>query len=1325
MKTKLLSKILAVGLAIGLVFALGAAVIPAGEAQADEMEWGEVNTPSWEDNVIAPGTDIFDYAVGPDGETIYATGAITSANVEDESIHGLTGGFEIDTGEVTITRISDYAAEIEGWLEGDSCYLMGDFTIFTAMDISGVSAAAITGEITVDPYTLCYDEDDRAEFSGMLYDDGGMFTDNFYFEITDGELDVQDWILDGYVNWVQYDEPGGEEIDSGTGFELMGIFTQPRVWKSTDAGVTWEDITATVQDAVNLPGPFFMLSYGGIAVAPDDENWLALGGLIFDPEFLMEYGPPHVFRPAVVASEDGGDEFSFAGYMEDGSEDSYLAFLYDIDVSPEVDNIHNIAVAGIATNAGHDDILWGSVYRLEAGTWLSGAWEDTAFYDGWDDWDESGEDWDDRPIYSIAVVDVEFSPNFDMDDTIVCMTSNLDFTNGVEPLPYLQEGIWESGGAWNGKAGFSDAVQITDEGNDLYTLPGIKSMGTALPDDFDGTDPGANNIYLYVDAFDTVTEVVGGYVFICEDGALTGRCGPSGDPLLASIDVYGDADTCKAMVGVYCDWDNGLDEDWGPERFDCCQGVAVYHTVELDDCCPEWEAACKDPSGPYMAVVQYSPDGEKAFAATTGAMDIVWSAIWWAVTEGPIDIFNYIDDESRIWGGYCDESAFSVSLDDGVSFNQIGLIDTDIDHLSDVAVCPDCSVIYLSTVNEMEDWGPYYDGYCDVGQVCECDSIWRSYDNGDTWERIYHGDWLFKEYIEDDTNLLLRLPCDELEECCTIYMGIQGTQELYYSRDCGQCWNKAVNQKLTIEDFAVESENIVYILDDEGYVSTSTQYGRRPSDGVDTGVGSGHSITSCCKEGFVMVGGNGDEPVAWSEDSGETWELTDDLPGDSDGGVHVACDPICDNIIYAAVADSDAGVGLIYRSDITDGSWTDMNAMPADYDGIAIGRSDGTLYAVTDSIRVDSDEECLCERFDEDGDEEYSGVARNLTPCETDCCGTEDWDYLIAGIEEDEEDFDIGPSALKICGCTSIDTNSILWAIDTNHYEVSDASEGTLWSYEDCAAKRGIVLTSPEDGAIVSCDVCGDCVSAALTFEWERMCLACSYDIEIMDEDGNVIAAIEELEISGDPPSLYWDGEDCPNDCAIGCQSPLECGRTYTWHVREANTETDECVHSPWSETWSFTIEASSANAVKLIAPEQGAVVAQRTGVGFSWSSVYDATTYSFVLSASPDLSGALASADVPGTAYAYSGTLDYETTYYWQVTAWKDGTMLSQSDVGTFAVAAEEIIPEPAQPTPPPEVNIPPVQNVTPTWMYVVFAIGIALIVVVIVLIVRSRRPS
>ena len=147
MKTKLFSKILGVGLAIGLVFALGAAVIPAGEAQADEMEWGPVNTPSMADFVIAPGTDIFEYAVGPDGETVYAIGAITSCDTEvdeipnPDDIRGLTGEFYFYYGEATVTRISNEVAEIEGWLEGDSCGLMGDFTLATT---DGGPFAAVT-----------------------------------------------------------------------------------------------------------------------------------------------------------------------------------------------------------------------------------------------------------------------------------------------------------------------------------------------------------------------------------------------------------------------------------------------------------------------------------------------------------------------------------------------------------------------------------------------------------------------------------------------------------------------------------------------------------------------------------------------------------------------------------------------------------------------------------------------------------------------------------------------------------------------------------------------------------------------------------------------------------------------------------------------------------------------------------------------------------------------------------------------------------------------------------------------------------------------------
>ena len=148
----------------------------------------------------------------------------------------------------------------------------------------------------------------------------------------------------------------------------------------------------------------------------------------------------------------------------------------------------------------------------------------------------------------------------------------------------------------------------------------------------------------------------------------------------------------------------------------------------------------------------------------------------------------------------------------------------------------------------------------------------------------------------------------------------------------------------------MDTENTVYVLDDDGNVSKSTNFGRRWADSVDTGLDSGHMITVCCAQGMVVVGGFGGDPVAWSDDGGDSWNTTDDVP--VDGEVHVACATTCENIIYIAV-DPHGRQGctrLLYRGDLTDGSWTDMNAVPADYTGIAVGRSDGTLYASTDYL---------------------------------------------------------------------------------------------------------------------------------------------------------------------------------------------------------------------------------------------------------------------------------------------------------------------------------------------------------------------------------------
>jgi hypothetical protein len=1319
MKIRKLKGALGIGLTVGVVFAM-IGVVLAAPAAADLTKWTTVNTPSWADKVIEPGSDIFDYAVGPDGDTIYAIGAINTLDQPGDSITGISGSFDILSGTVTITEVSSSVATVSGTLYGDACYLNGDFIVVAGDDqgtswsgginidgwVAAGGDAVLTGYIDGDP-----DEGDTTDtmtFSGTIY---GTITGSGT-ETTSAIAPATICVDDEFFG----------AVDSGVvHFEAdSNLYAEPRVWKSTDGGVTWDDITGTVQGATNMPGPFTALTnYSAVSVAPDDEEWVVIAGQMYNRNLNKGSGPGNVGydSPGMVASKDGGDNFSYAGDMVDTAHSTWMGTIFDMDLAPETDSIHNVAIGGEIVNGG-----WhGGVFRLEAGTWLTGGWDDTTFYAGWD----SG-----VVGMTYGVNTVVFSPNFDLDDTIVCLGVN-DQTNGN---PYLQSGIWETGGTWNDSAAFPKALEITSDSQKLLLCTEAGNMGLALPADYDGSDPGARVVFLFVDAYNDTTHLVGGYVFRVDNNALSPVCGPSGDPLLASIDVHGDADTGKLMIGEYTQWDN--DDDWAVP-FECCDGVRVWHTEELDFCCPQWDIACKNPSGPYMALVMYTPDGDKAYAATRGTVPAARGTYRW-------------DPSGEHLGGLSDESAFSVSRDDGVSFNQLGLIDTDIDYLSDVAVCPDCGTIYLSTIN-ISDCITCTD--CDpdkeLCEVCDpaCDSVWRSYDDGDTWERVNHGNW-----SEDPDNaLLLRLPCDAIEDCCdqdavtpsgTIYLAVQGTKDMFYSRDCGQCWNTPPATKIVIQDFAVESENIVYVLDTAGYVSKSTQYGRRWSDKVDTGVESGHTIAACCEEGFVVVGGDGGgvapTKVGWSDDGGDTWTLTDALPKSptmADGQVHVACDPVCENIIYAAVD----GLG-IFRSDITDGEWTDLTALPYDYTGIVMAR-EGTLYASTDEISVDTNAtatkvlmtDCFGRRLVAPCDAEafYSGVARNLDPCETACCGTEDWDYLFCGLNAGTshylpgEDFEAQPSALRICGCLSIDTNSVLWAIDTDAYDVQNGSAslpdyGQLWSYEDCAAKMGPTLTSPADGAVIDCEPCAGCDASNFTLKWERMCNACSYDIQIMDENANIIVEWVDETITGDPPSLFVDGTMDTTGYV------LECGETFTWKVREADTDC-ECIHSPWSEIWTFTVAVGAADAIDLLSPTKGALDVPIQNIGFSWTSVRNASSYSFVLSPNANLTGALVSQDMSTTAFNYVGPLDYNKAYYWQIIAWEDGTRLTTSSIGVFSTMAEPVAPTPpvvVEQTPAPVINIPPAEKITPTWIYAIIGIGAALAVVVIVLIVRTRRP-
>jgi len=108
-----------------------------------------------------------------------------------------------------------------------------------------------------------------------------------------------------------------------------------------------------------------------------------------------------------------------------------------------------------------------------------------------------------------------------------------------------------------------------------------------------------------------------------------------------------------------------------------------------------------------------------------------------------------------------------------------------------------------------------------------------------------------------------------------------------------------------------------------------------------------------------------------------------------------------------------------------------------------------------------------------------------------------------------------------------------------------------------------------------------------------------------------------------------------------------------------------------------------------------------------------EADEFDWVLSENADLSSPVESkTGLTSTAYQCTKELEHDTTYYWQVTAYKEGSAISMSAVGTFRTMTE------AEEAPPIDEEVE-----TPIWVWVVIAIGAVLVIVVIVLIFRTRR--
>ena len=449
----------------------------------------------------------------------------------------------------------------------------------------------------------------------------------------------------------------------------------------------------------------------------------------------------------------------------------------------------------------------------------------------------------------------------------------------------------------------------------------------------------------------------------------------------------------------------------------------------------------------------------------------------------------------------------------------------------------------------------------------------------------------------------------------------------------------------------------------------------------------------------------GQARVYISEDGGEEWDLVGDcqtvLTGYNETWVIFDPGYATNNIIYAAAGDVIARCIIDPDEDMADQAWDELcDGLDYAYGIQAVG--DTALY-VTDHSML------------------KLGVFRSLNPDAEDAA-----DVVF---EEVDTGLDY-PTWLRNLWLTC-DTSdegcaeNVLWSLDDG---MGDEDE-RVWIYEDTLAAPVVLgmplneqkLTTTDQATLSWNTLCGaDCYEVAL---WQY-CAECPDDKLTIDlclespcNPGDTVACGPETpdcEING----LYC----CPcteDDCIV--IEGLDPGTKYYWQVRV-------CQGQPYLSKWS---EERTFKTALLAVPELCSPICGGQDIilttNFSWDAVPGATGYDIELATTETFTAGVVTGSSTVNAWV-TEPLEYATTYYWRVRAEKDG-VVSDWTVCIFTTI-EAAVPAPppvvVEPTPPapvvptPIIEFPP----TPSWVWAIIGIGTALVVVVIVLTVRTRRP-
>ena len=603
-----------------------------------------------------------------------------------------------------------------------------------------------------------------------------------------------------------------------------------------------------------------------------------------------------------------------------------------------------------------------------------------------------------------------------------------------------------------------------------------------------------------------------------------------------------------------------------------------------------------------------------------------------------------------------DESAFSVSSDYAYSFNDISLIDTqidDVDNAIDTAVSGNGDTVYLVTSDDDNDV-----------------SLWRK---TTTWQRV------FSE--RGSTPCIVRISPGNSDY---VYLAKRNGTTVYYSSAGGTTqWSVRICN-LNIVDMAVESNSVVYALNDAGMVSKSTNSGFSWHTPISSNLGSGATIVSIAQSQLLVGSQHG--YVAYSLDANVTWKMIPQILEAGAGKVQVIADYqfASNKIIYAA--SSTGGQNIRKWKIDTSTEWTDVfkgNINGGVY-GLVIDRY--TLYAL-----------------------EYSGGQSTLWICLSPTTATatsSSWSSstTIGTVIDPQVCLNANPRGLKV-------SSGKVWAVKTN-------DTNKLYSFTNTTVTFS--LLKPASGTTFHTNAFTG-IAYDIPFSWERPTLTTEYELDIAlnPQFSSMVATVTLATINEVAFVMVGPGQQ--GDANVN----FTPGTAYYWRIR-----TTEPVFSHYSASKYFFIEPITAMIPEAMMPPSGQENMNQTPA-FSWSPIIGATEYQFILSENISLQPPIVDTTLTTCGFAVTQELEYGKTYFWQVRAispiesdWSplaNFTVTNQPDEPVPLVIVEKrtapVIELPQQP-PETKINLaPPLKPpppVTPDYLRGAIYIASALILAI-----------